>query len=269
MKERLRLPAAAEGAVWRSRTEGHIDRRLHRHDELEVNLVESGTADYLVAGQRIAVARCTLLLLFPHQDHLLTRTSADFRMCIAVFRPQLARRTLAVDPGDAVLVRRLDRLSSDRLAVLLDELAGVSDLERLNLGLAYALATAWAAYLAADRPAVARDVHPAVARAAYLLHDRPHLTLRDAASEAGLSGARLSRLFKAQLGVGLAAYRNEQRLRLFQELYGDGARLSTMQAALDAGFGSYAQFHRVFRSRMGMGPREFRHVTSPPRRSGP
>ena len=45
-------------------------------------------------------------------------------------------------------------------------------------------------------------------------------------------------------------------LAIFLEIYGDGRGVKMTSAALDAGFGSYPQFHRVFRERMGCAPAE-------------
>jgi len=40
--------------------------------------------------------------------------------------------------------------------------------------------------------------------------------------------------------------------------YGSGNRWNMTQAALASGFGSYAQFHRVFKRHFGFGPAEYR-----------
>jgi AraC-like DNA-binding protein len=56
-------------------------------------------------------------------------------------------------------------------------------------------------------------------------------------------------------------------------LYGNGRRTTALTAAREAGFGSYAQFHRVFRHETGHKPSALRTaaaddepgVTNPPR----
>ena len=55
----------------------------------------------------------------------------------------------------------------------------------------------------------------------------------------------------------LVDFRNRQRLQRFLRLYGRGRRVSILDAALEAGFGSYPQFHRVFKDQMGCGPAEY------------
>jgi AraC-like DNA-binding protein len=53
-------------------------------------------------------------------------------------------------------------------------------------------------------------------------------------------------------------FRNQQRLQRFLRLYGTGRRTTALAAALEAGFGSYAQFYRVFRQQAGRSPSALR-----------
>ena len=73
-----------------------------------------------------------------------------------------------------------------------------------------------------------------------------------------MSPSHLSRIFTAQTGVSISRFRNLQRLQRFLELYGSGRRTTALAAALEAGFGSYAQFHRVFREQTGRSPSALR-----------
>jgi AraC-like DNA-binding protein len=68
----------------------------------------------------------------------------------------------------------------------------------------------------------------------------------------------LSRIFKEQTGVSISRFRNQQRLQRFLRLYGKGRRTTALAAALEAGFGSYAQFYRVFREQTGRSPSALR-----------
>ena len=77
-------------------------------------------------------------------------------------------------------------------------------------------------------------------------------------TQAGLSPSHLSRLFKAQTGVSITRFRNQRRLERFHHLYGRGRRTTALAAALEAGFGSYAQFYRVVRDETGRAPSELR-----------
>ena len=49
-----------------------------------------------------------------------------------------------------------------------------------------------------------------------------------------------------------------ERLQRFLRVYGSGRRTTALAAALEAGFGSYAQFYRVFREETGRNPATLR-----------
>lgn len=254
MEEILHIPQGADGIAWFAR--GTRMRQSHRHRELEVNLVLTGRAAYLVGGRRVPLSAGSMIWLFPKQEHLLIDSTSDFTMWVLVFRPALVarctsgeiRRILASpDPGE-VLSRRLSPARVESLHRLyqgaFDE---KSDHEFVNAALAYALVESWRAYQFSADLIPATQVHPAVARAARLVTDTDTpLSLSAIARHAGLSPARLSRLFQKQVGVTLTRFRQQKCLERFLRFYGAGARHSLIEAALMAGFGSYPQFHRVF-----------------------
>ncbi|MCZ7647146.1 MAG: AraC family transcriptional regulator [Planctomycetota bacterium] len=269
----LPLPRELDGDLWLSPIGAQAApaaRRLgHAHAELELNLVVRGSGAYLIDGRRVALRPRSLVWLFPAQHHLMLDDAPDLEMWIGVFRPRLLRaacrsagsRTLARQRVETPLQKRLAAEAAARLERLFEEVAesrGRPD--AFNAGLAFAALAAWGLFSDADEAGPGTDVHPAVERAARLLREEPggELNLAGLARRAGLSPARLSRLFKQQTGVSLTQYRNRFRLERFLELYGEGQRRSMLQAALEAGFGSYPQFHRVFRARMGVGPRGYR-----------
>jgi AraC-like DNA-binding protein len=239
--------------------------RPHRHAELELNLVVRGTASYLLAERRYELTPGTLVWLFRGQDHVLVDESRDHELWWAVFRPGLVARTattrqLAVlhepDPAGR-FVRRLDTRRARRLERLLRELRAAEgvDAALLNAGLAYLLVLAWRAFADSDDVIEGVGVHPAVETVARLLRADPNAgDLPALARAAGVSPSHLSRLFKAQTGVSLTRFRNQQRIHRFTLLYGDGRGTTALAAALEAGFGSYAQFYRVYRAETGRRP---------------
>jgi AraC-like DNA-binding protein len=198
---------------------------------------------------------------------VLIEQSSEFEMWIAVFRRKVVKRT-ATDADALALLqpslaseacRRLAQADLARLENLVAELAGSHEHSGLfNAGLSYALLHAWQCFERATEVAV-HDVHPAVERAARLIHDQAaSLSLDEMARHAGLSPARLSRLFKQQTGFAMADFRNRKRLERFFDIYGTGQRHTMLAAALEAGFGSYAQFHRIFKRNAGCSPGEYR-----------
>jgi len=98
--------------------------------------------------------------------------------------------------------------------------------------------------------------HPSLRRAVHLLARDPSLGGEKLAAQLDISLSRLARLFKDELGVSLVDYRNRLRLERFTALIESG-KTNLLRAALEAGFGSYAQFHRVFRATRGRTPREY------------
>jgi AraC-like DNA-binding protein len=95
-----------------------------------------------------------------------------------------------------------------------------------------------------------------VSAAVAMLAKDPTMGGKEIAARLDISLSRLVRVFKAQMGMSLVEYRNRLRLERFSTLL-DRGRTNLLGAALDAGFGSYAQFHRVFRALRHATPREY------------
>jgi AraC-like DNA-binding protein len=264
MSDDLGLRDGLDGRVVRH-TVGDVRPRPHRHAELEVNLVVRGSASYLVGERRYELTPGTLTWLFPGQDHVLVEESADHELWWAVFRPALVARTakpeLLEDDPIGQFSRRLDSDAVLRLCALFQEVraAELRDDVLANTGLAYLLPLAWRLFLDSDDIVEGTDLHPAVEKVARLLRADPGAgNLAALAQTAGLSPSHLSRLFKAQTGASITGFRNQQRLQRFLRLYGQGRRTTALAAAFEAGFGSYAQFHRVFREQTGRRPSALR-----------
>ena len=94
------------------------------------------------------------------------------------------------------------------------------------------------------------------AEAVALLAEEPGLLGKELAARLEVPVGRLGRVFKSAMGISLVHYRNRLRLKRFSELL-DGGHRNISKAAQEAGFGSYAQFHRVFRSVRQVAPREY------------
>jgi AraC-like DNA-binding protein len=267
VKEKLQIRPGAEGFAFK------LDRVFrqgapHHHEELEVNLVLTGKATYLFGNRRVPLLASSMIWLFPKQEHVLIDWSHDFSMWVVVFKPSLVTRRAGRDdrsilrvgdPGD-IFCRQIDSRQVDLLNHVYEgALRDGQDLEFINAALDYALVASWQAYQFSSESIPRTDVHPAVAKAARLIaHADGPLGLTALAKEAGLSSARLSRLFKRQTGISLTAFRQRKCLERFLRLYRTGARYTLIEAALLAGFGSYPQFHRVFSRIMQMNPATYR-----------
>lgn len=266
MKEDLGLPRSVYGYLSYDVFGRQVppERQLHRHDELEANFVVQGRATYLLNGRRYEMRPRDLLWLFPEQDHLLLEQDAGFGMWIMVWKPEAIRgvctsaknKTLLGGNPAGSFHRRLSDSSARKLNSLLENIL-LDDPDYLNAGLLHALVCAWHEFQQASSASPGEELHPSIERVARLLRDGNESGLEDLAHEVGLSPGHLSRLFKKQTGLTVPDFRNRQRLDIFFRLYGRGRQRTLSQAALAAGFGSYPQFHRVFKELTGQSPAEF------------
>lgn len=257
----LSLAPQHDGALWRHRGGGSA--RLHRHAELEVNLCVAGHASYLVGERRYRLARRSLLWLFPAQDHLLIETSPDFEMWIGVWKPRLLERVCRHDAGqlrvaapDQTWIKRLQNEDAAHLERLFETVEAAALVDGFNAGLGFCLCECLAVWRRGAEDVAGRAVHPAIENAARLLRDHA-LDVPELAQRVGLSPSHLSRTFAAQIGVSVSEFRSKMALERFARLY-DGRNLSLTEAALEAGFGSYAQFHRVALAHFGCTPAQYR-----------
>lgn len=271
--------------------------RPHHHVELELNLVVRGAISYVVGGRRSTFGRGTLIWLFPAQEHQLVDRTPDAQFYVAVFKPALIARSCRGAPyadlrregtaTDGVLQTRLTPeafglVGKTMAAVmegaldpdLLNREAGYGvdpdfryqhhDPDGLNAGLHHLLLLCWRYQRAGQAIDGATALHPSVRKALDLLStSEQELNLGQLAGRCGASEAHLSRMFARQIGVSLTRYRNSVRLGRFLNHYRGAEQKTITEAVYAAGFGSYAQFHRVFTEAYGCGPREGLRAADP------
>ncbi len=130
------------------------------------------------------------------------------------------------------------------------------DLEGLNAGLHHLLLLCWRSQRTGRALGEAAVLHPAVQRALKLLSEGDgSQPLSVLAEQCGVSESYLSRTFGQQIGVPLSRYRNSLRLSRFWEAYLQPGKRTLADTVYGAGFGSYAQFYKVFAQTYGQGPR--------------
>jgi len=290
MREDLKLGPKYDGFLFLAESVRNPPRlNSHHHVELELNLVVRGSITYVVGGRRFTFPRRTLLWMFPAQEHQLVDRSDDAQYYVAVFKPGLIARScrsrLYADlrrkrvPGEGVvhtvlepetfdLIRKtMDALMPGSLdADLLNREAGFGvgsdfsfahgDPEGLNAGLHHLLLLCWRCQSRGPVSSQEVTLHPAVARALELLNEEEAAgDLGELARRCGVSEAYLSRTFARQIGVPLSRYRNSLRLSRFWTLYRSPEARTVTEAVYAAGFGSYAQFFKIFTQAYGRGPR--------------
>jgi AraC-like DNA-binding protein len=226
----------------------------HAHRELEFNLVIAGRGTYFLADGQHDLVPGTLVWLLPDQPHRLIR-SPGLDMWVVTVAPDALEADMLAD-----IVERPCRVLSTPDAVALDrlltQLSQDADDPRLYAaGLAYVLRSAWYATTNGAGP-VRKPMHPAVVRALSILRsgaDTP--TSAQLAKMCGVTQDYLGQLLMEHTGKGFVEWRNRTRLERFHILYPKSGDLLT--AALEAGFGSYTQFHRVFSEIVGTTPGEW------------
>jgi AraC-like DNA-binding protein len=288
--ENLKIGSQYDGFLYLAESVRNPPRlNSHHHTELELNVVVRGSITYVVASRRFTFSRCTLLWLFPAQEHQLVDRSVDAQYYVAVFKPELIRRSCRatayadlrrkridcdgvlhtlLEPEPFDLIRKtMDSLMQGALDPdLLNREAGFGvgsdfcfehgDPDGLNAGLHHLLLLCWRCQQTGKAFGQEVALHPAVRKALNILsRGEWEQDLSQLASHCGVSEAYLSRIFGRQIGVPLSRYRNSLRLSRFWTHYRQPEQKTLSEAVYAAGFGSYAQFFKVFTHTYGRGPR--------------
>jgi AraC-like DNA-binding protein len=304
MLENLKLRAKYGGFLFLADARCGIPwLKTHHHLELELNLVARGSITYIIGKNRFTFGRGEILWLFPGQPHRLIDRTPDALYYVAVFKPSLIARCCH-QPETAVLGKRRPAgnavLHATMPPVMLELIKGMMDsliqgnldhetlnkeagfgitpgfryehanADLLNSGLAHILHLAWVNQLASSSECRAVQLHPAVLKALDLLKaDFETGSLENLAGQCGVSHSYLSRIFHRQVGMPINRYRNTMRLERFWEIRKSSKfRMNISEAVYQAGFGSYSQFHKVYRATYGRGPRgQSTGEANPPRGS--
>lgn len=241
-------------------------RQWHAHETLEINLVLRGSGHVLLENRRYPLLPGHLVWLWPGQRHVPSEWSSDMLLWIVEWQPaflrrlQRARRRDLPAPADPAhpFCRRLGAPVLQRLDGLLSSVAALSRADAVNRGLDFALFALWDEFVAADPAPDCAAFHPKLEAVLALLADpQQDLSLGELARRAKISPSYLSALFQRQTGLTIPAYRSRLRLQEFFRRVHAHPEIRLLQHALDSGFGSYAQFHRVFTDLLGIPPRQW------------
>jgi len=226
-------------------------RPRHFHEEPEINLVTRGQGTILLGDRTLEVRAGCLVWFPPGLDHYLAAASADFELLTVGFQPALIdayAREHAESPTFTRPLQQLDAADYRKLADILDNVQSFADhqsAEQRSLQVLRALIRL--------SPSTAAPLGHRAAR--YVLSDPT--ASRDRLARALCSNrGDVSRQFHRDHGMTLRRYRNTLRVLEFLRLHDKGVTNLT-RAAIEAGFGSYSQCHRVFRSLLEHSPREY------------
>ncbi len=241
----------------------------HRHSEIELNLIETGTVVYLFGGNRYVFQAGQLVAFWGAMPHQLVEASDPVRYyCVTVplalllrwelprlFMQRLLDGLLVLSPEDdtrleQMLFRRwfhdLQRPTTDYEPLVLLELQAC--LGRLALGALSEAQTVGAPAGKAERMA------QFIAR-----HYDQDLTIEQIARAVNLHPNYAMSLFRKTYQVSLLDYLTQHRLAHAQRLLATTSA-TIVEVALEAGFTSVSRFYDVFRAICGRSPGEYRKV---------
>jgi AraC-like DNA-binding protein len=225
-------------------------RPCHFHEESEFNLVARGCGVFTVGDRELRVEAGNLLWFIPGVEHYLKDASDDFDLFVVGFRSDLLA---AVDREHHAVssftrpVERVDPATCARLSALLVDAPESAD----DLGVEHRLLS-----LLGELSRRPQQKTPTLGHrtAAVLLADRD-ARRGEIARKVASNQWDVSRRFNLDHGISLSEFRNRLRtLELIHLL--DAGEKNLTRAAMDAGFGSYSQCHRVIRALLGTAPRE-------------
>lgn len=254
--------------------------RCDRHNEIELNLLETGRLTYLMGGQKVTVPASRLITFWagiPHQIldfegltdyYVLTIPLAWFlqwRLPDRLTQPIL-RGGIIMEPDESRLESDRVRFEgwSEDLQVGTEERCQVALLEIESRLRRLALT------VAADSPQGSRRKTPAVlgqqqlSRAEEMAcfiaqnYTQP-LTAEAISRDVGLHPKYAMALFQRTFGTTLVKYITEHRLSHAQRLLVTTEE-SILNIAMDSGFGSLSRFNEAFRRALGCTPREYRKL---------
>lgn len=223
-----------------------------RHCELAAYHVISGRMRYLIDSRICEAGPRTLLWVDTDHAHMLLTETPDFDMWAFVFSDALR----PYGGGSLPLVSRLSPDQHDELCRIAGGIAQMPDQPARLRGIAWWGERARIAALAGENSELAR-FHPVARKVAELLAHEPDLAMADLAERLDLTAGHIARLFRAETGEKVGDYRNRCRLAQLDRMMAESPRSNLLACALDAGFGSYPQFFRVFRSLRGASPRRW------------
>lgn len=255
-----------DGVVVRFADKRWYLRHWHSHEWLEMNLVVRGTGSVMLEDRKYPLLPGHLIWLWPGQKHVPVDWSSDMLMWIVewrhdylrVLRRERGKGDLRPAQDNVFWCRHVDDLALRHLQGLLASVDRMHEADSFNLGMHLALLALWDEFVRAPCVANEEFLHPKLEQVMGLLNDPSNeMSLRQLAGAVKLSPYYLSNLFRKETGMTIPAFRNRRRLSEFFGLYHAKPHLRLLELALEAGFGSYAQFYRVFTHAVGRTPQKW------------
>lgn len=245
-------------------------RRITRHaheQDAEFGFITAGTGHYTMGERSFTLCPGRLYFIPPGVVH--GSSGVDRRMqCWTLAMPVERLGADFAAGGPRSCATQLPPAQARRLARLFADLVAEPDDRAFDLGAAYVAASALSSLVNASSAEDGRPpVHPAVETATRLLRAEEGsglgLTLDTLAKRCGVSRSRLTALFRTHHGMSIVQFRNQERVQRVLSLHAAQPELGMTRAAFEAGFGSYSQFYRSFRSVTGCTPAAYARDVGP------
>lgn len=253
---------------------------LHLHDYLEVILFLQGSIDYLVESKIYHICPTDIILIPPgffHQPQIINSQAMYERIVIWITNEALE----ALSTPDADLMHCVRYLSEKQHFLVPDQtpenlpmrtaMQQLACLQRENCYgkkvltmcfLREIILCAYQSMQSAQLPPQRIMKNPLIAAAVdHILHHLSEpITLESLADTLYVSKYHLAHTFKKHMGVSLHQYLINKRLTLAKKLIAQGHSFNS--ACTECGFNNYSNFFKVFKTNVGLSPREYRESLS-------
>lgn len=261
-------PQTERSALWTSRGAPPVMRRPHRHDDIEVNAVRTGSLRYLFGGSDISLGPGDLAVFWGATPHQLVRpgTSDDGDVLwlhvplTTVLTWDLSRDRLDALLQPAPLIARAGESALDPLAAMArwqaDVAAGDRDIAFLEIhALLMRLLRGEPATGGAPRTGPGDAV--VVMTRTIAQRFREPISPAEVAAATHLSPTYAMTLFREAVGCTIGVYLTRCRVAEAQRLLVT-TRAGTADIGQRAGFGSQTQFYEHFTRLCGCSPARYR-----------
>lgn len=241
---------------------------LHFHDCFELELITEGHGYQILNGERLELHPRSLSLLGPLDYHTVRTDGSDVvKTCTVMIHPSLVPE----DYYDMVLRRthflNLDSATYEQIGAIFKaiETAACSDRNFEDAYYTHLIACFFSVFDKLTTGTAAHDIASGSSDFRQLLsyvglHFRENPSVGEIAERFHYSPNYVSRLFEKHLGKTFVHYLTDQKIEYAARLLRT-TDLPITQICFECGFGSFANFSRVFRRKTGQTPSEYKRTT--------
>jgi AraC-like DNA-binding protein len=254
--------------IVRAQKRPHAHSRLSYHQEIEFQLIKSGTGAYFIGGKTYPFTRASLLIIKPRQVHsFIIGNDSTVEKAFLFF----AWSSIILSPARFRYIFDLPvslHLEDDEFAAL-DALLRQIELELERRApfwqdLVRAKVVEWLLWVRriSQHPAPPPAEHPVQEQLlAYLeRHCVQPVPIPKIAADFGYSGTYLTRLCKQFTGLGIKQYLLQRRIIEAQKLLIAEPQWTVAAVADRVGFSDFGLFNRIFKKMTGATPSEYRRI---------